>query len=312
MNAKTKGTLGKMALYGAALIWGSSFFLVKDQMDVFPPMRLLALRYTLATLLLTAVFWNKVRTSGFQDVWRSSSLGVILAVASVLQAVGLTDTTPGKNAFLTAIYCVLVPFLFWVVKRKRPEGKGFIAAFLCLVGIGLISLTDSLTIGYGDSLTLASGVLYAVHIVGIATLGRKTDPVRSIVFQFAVSSVLFWALDFVTPSKPFIAQPSNWLVVLYLAVFPTAIGFLLQLVGQKFAPPTGASLILSLESVFGVLFSVLFYGEVVPPRVFLGFLVVFAAIFLSESEIKWPLRRPKPSIVEHNVPEPGALAEEEA
>jgi drug/metabolite transporter (DMT)-like permease len=300
-----------MALYGAALIWGTSFFLVKGQMDVFPPAKLLALRYTIAALLLTAAFWKKIRSSDFEDVWRSSALGVILGAASLLQAVGITDTTPGKNAFLTAVYCVLVPFLFWVVRRKRPEGKGFIAATLCLIGIGLISLTENLTIGYGDSLTLASGVLYAAHIVGIATLGRKTDPVRSIVFQFAVSSVLFWAVDLATPSKPLAAQPVDWLVVLYLAVFPTAIGFLLQLVGQKFAPPTGASLILSLESVFGVLFSVLFYGEVVPPRVFVGFAVVFAAIFLSESEIKWPLHRPAPSPAEKDVPAPDALTAEE-
>lgn len=291
MNAKTKGLLGKLALYGAALIWGTSFFLVKAQMDVFPPEKLLALRYTVATLLLTAAFWKKIRSSCFDDVWRSSALGVILGVASLMQAVGITDTTPGKNAFLTAVYCVLVPFLFWAVRRKRPEGKGFAAAFLCLIGIGLISLTENLTIGYGDSLTLLSGVLYAAHIVGIATLGRKIDPMRSIVFQFAVSSALFWAVDLMTPSKPLVAQPADWLVVAYLAVFPTAIGFLLQLVGQKFAPPTGASLILSLESVFGVLFSVLFYGEVVPPRVFFGFVVVFAAIFLSESEIRWPMRR---------------------
>ena len=218
MNLKTKGALGKMALYGAALIWGTSFFLVKGQMDVFPPARLLALRYTIATLLLTAVFWKKIRSSCFEDIWRSSALGVILGVASLLQAVGITDTTPGKNAFLTAVYCVLVPFLFWVVKRKRPEGKGFAAAFLCLIGIGLISLTENLTIGYGDSLTLASGVLYAAHIVGIATLGRKTDPVRSIVFQFAVGSVLFWAVDLATPSAAVTAKPVDWLVGQYLTL----------------------------------------------------------------------------------------------
>jgi len=311
LNQKTKGTLGKLALYGAALIWGTSFFLVKGQMDVFPPAKLLALRYTLAALLLTAVFWKQVRSSGFEDVWRSSVLGLILGVASLFQAVGITDTTPGKNAFLTAIYCVLVPFLFWAVKRKRPEGKGFAAAFLCLIGIGLISLTQNLTIGYGDSLTLVSGLLYAGHIVGIATLGRKVDPLRSIVFQFAVSAALFWAVDLMTPSKPLSPQPVDWLVLLYLAIFPTALGFLMQLVGQKFAPPTGASLILSLESVFGVLFSVLFYGEVVPPRVLVGFVVVFAAIFLSEADIQWPLRRTVSSATPVDIPEPDALAAEE-
>ena len=291
MNPKSKNTLGKLALYGAALIWGTSFFLVKNQMDVFPPDRLLALRFTVAASLLALIFHKKIRTSSLSDIWRSVVLGGMLAVASLMQGFGITDTTPGKNAFLTAIYCVLVPFMFWMVKRRRPEGKSFVAAMMGLVGIGLISLTENLTIGWGDSLTLAGGVLYAAHIVGIATLGRNVDPVRSIVFQFATSAVIFWAVDAVTPSQSAQVAPMDWLVMLYLAIFPTAMGFLLQLVGQKFAPPAGASLILSLESVFGVLFSVIFYGEIVPPRVFAGFAVVFLAIVLSESDLKWPVRR---------------------
>lgn len=291
MNSKTRGVLGKLALYGAAIIWGTSFFLVKDQMNVFPPETLLAVRYSIATVLLALIFLKKVRTAARSDVWRSAILGVVLAAASILQAAGLTETTPGKSAFLTAIYCVLVPFMFWAVRRTRPEGKSFAAAFLCLMGIGLISLTQSFTVGYGDTMTLLGGVLYAVHIVGIATLGRHVDPVRSIVFQFATGSVIFWIVDLLTPFQPMTVAPLDWAVVLYLAAFPTAMGFLLQLIGQKFAPPAGASLILSLESVFGVLFSVIFYAEVVPPRVFAGFVVVFAAIFLSEADIKWPQRR---------------------
>lgn len=298
MNSKAKVTLGKLALYGAAIIWGTSFFLVKDQMDVFPPERLLAMRVTIAAPLLALIFHKKMRASSLSDIWRSAVLGAILAVASLMQAFGITDTTPGKNAFLTAIYCVLVPFMFWVVRRRRPEVKSFIAAMMCLVGIGLISLTENLTIGWGDSLTLAGGVLYAAHIVGVATIGRDVDPVRSVVFQFAACAVIFWVVDWVTPSQPAQVAPVDWLVMLYLAVFPTATGFLLQLVGQRYAPPAGASLILSLESVFGVLFSVIFYGEVVPPRVFAGFAVVFIAIVLSESDLKWPFARTKRVFVE--------------
>ena len=301
MNTLTQGRLGKLSLYGAALIWGTSFFLVKGQMDVFPPDTLLALRHTIGAGLLLLIFHKKIFSASFEDVWRSAALGAILAAASLLQTFGITGTTPGKNAFLTAVYCVLVPFLFWAVKRRRPEGKSFFAAFLCLIGIGLISLTQNLAVGWGDSLTLAGGLLYAVHIVGVATLGRKVDPVRAIVFQFAASALIFWAVDLITPAKPLNVQPVDWLVVLYLSVFPTAIGFLLQLIGQKYAPPAGASLILSLESVFGVLFSVLFYGEVVPPRVFVGFIVVFAAIFLSESELKWLPRRAATATIEEKT-----------
>ncbi len=291
MNHNTQGRLGKLALYGAAIIWGTAFFMIKNQMDVFPPDSLLALRYAIATPLLALVFWKKVRSSTLDDVWRSLVLGVILAAAMLVQSYGITDTTPGKNAFLTAIYCVLVPFIFWGVKRTRPEAKSFAAAFVGLIGIGLISLTENLSIGWGDGMTLVGGVLFAVHIVGIATMGRNIDPVRSVVFQFAACTAIFWIADWLTPSGPLAIGPMDWLTVLYLSVFPTALGFLLQLVGQKYAPPAGASLILSLESVFGVLFSVLFYGEVVPPRVFAGFAVVFAAIFISESDLKYARRR---------------------
>lgn len=291
MNTRTKGTLGKLALYAAAIIWGTSFFLVKNQMDVFAPERLLALRFSIAAALLTLIFFKKIRTATRSDMWRSAVLGVLLAVAGLMQTIGITDTTPGKNAFLTAIYCVIVPFLFWAVKRTRPATKSFFAAILGFIGIGLISLTKDLTVGFGDALTLLSGVLYAVHIVGIATLGKDVDPVRSIVFQLATCALIFWTVDFMTPAQPVNASPGDWAVVLYLAALPTAAGFLLQLIGQKNAPPAGASLILSLESVFGVLFSVIFYGEIVPPRVFLGFAVVFLAIFLSEADWKW-LRRP--------------------
>ena len=291
MKNKTQNVLGKLALYGAALIWGTSFFLVKGQMDVFPPDSLYALRYAIAAVLLAGIFWKRLKSSTFQDVWRSAILGVILTLATALQAYGLIGTTPGKNAFLTAIYCVIVPFIFWAVRKNRPEGKSFLAAFLCLIGIGLISLTKGLTVGWGDSLTLLGGVLFAAHIVGIATLGRDVDPVRSIVFQFATSGLIFFIIDLCTPSAPTRVTSTDWLVVLYLSVLPTALGFLLQLIGQKIAPPAGASLILSLESVFGVLFSVLFYGEVVSPRVFLGFTVVFSAVFLSESTLKFPKRR---------------------
>jgi drug/metabolite transporter (DMT)-like permease len=290
LNVKTRGALGKLALFGAAIIWGTSFFLVKGQVDVFAPVTLLAIRHTIATALLALIFHKKIRASTKSDVARSALLGVILAAAAIVQTTGITETTPGKNAFLTAVYCVIVPFLFWAVKKKRPEGKSFVAAFLCLLGIGLISLTDQLRIGYGDGLTLISGVLFAAHIVGIATVGRDVDPVRSIVFQFATCTVIFWAAHLLTAPQAGNVTPGDWAVVLYLAVFPTATGFLLQMIGQKYAPPTGASLILSLESVFGVLFSVLFYGEVVQARVFWGFAVVFAAIALSEVEFG-PLKR---------------------
>ena len=131
--------------------------------------------------------------------------------------------------------------------------------------------------GWGDSLTLLGGLLYAAHIVGVATLGRKVDlRARHRNPSSRPAAAIFWMVDLITPARghEHTAGELGWWSCT-CRLFPTSIGFLLQLVGQKFAPPAdGASLILSLESVFGVLFSVLFYGEVVQPRVLVGFAVV--------------------------------------
>lgn len=284
-NARSK-VLSRCALFAAAIIWGTSFFLVKVSVDVFPPAMLLAIRFTIATLLLGAVFHKKVLRMGRAGAVRSAGVGVFLAAASLFQAVGITGTSPGKNAFLTAIYCVLTPFLFWAAIKKRPAGRSFFAAAICLLGIGLVSLTDQLTVERGDLLTLIGGLFFACHIVAIATLGRRVDPMALTVVQFAATAVICWIYSLLFETMQGVVAWENLLTVLYLAVFPTGMGFLLQTYGQKNATPQAASLILSLESVFGVLFSVLFYGERLTARLVVGFVVIFASVVVSEVEWK--------------------------
>ena len=107
---------------------------------------------------------------------RGALLGFLLFAAYTLQTLGLVETTPGKNAFLTAIYCILVPFLFWMVTKKRPDIYNCLAGVLCLGGIGLVSLTAGFSIGMGDALTMAGGIIYAMHIVVVGTGEPRRGP----------------------------------------------------------------------------------------------------------------------------------------
>lgn len=284
MKAKEERILKKTALFMAALIWGSTFVVVKNAVDNIPPNLLLAIRFTLGSLILGTIFWKRLKKMTKEDLVAGIIIGICLFSAYCSQTIGITDTTPGKNAFLTAVYCVIVPFLYWFVDRVKPGGSRIFAAVICIVGIGLVSLTDGLSIRMGDALTLLGGFLYAVHIVAIVKCGKGKDPVVLTILQFATAAVLSWIVTLTFETMP---QTAVWNVnvvfgILYLAVFGTTIAMLLQNVGQKGTNPSAAAILLSLESVFGVLFSVLLYEERPTMQMIIGFVLIFVAVLVSE------------------------------
>ena len=121
INGNIKKTAPKLALFMSALIWGSSFIVMKSTVDAIPIFTLLAIRFTAAFVILRLVFIKRLKKIRLDDIWKGAVIGFCLFAAYVTQTIGITDTTPGKNAFLTAIYCVIVPFLFWLVNKTKPD-----------------------------------------------------------------------------------------------------------------------------------------------------------------------------------------------
>lgn len=287
MNDTLKRILPKFALFSAALIWGSSFFIVKNTVDIFPTNFLLAIRFTIGCLLLCVLFPKKLTQLNRTCFWQGIVLGLLIFTAYCIQTIGLTDTTPGKNAFLTAAYCILVPFLYWITDKRRPDLYNFSAAFLCLAGIGLVSFDGSFSMRFGDAMTLISALFFAAHIVAGARFGGKSDPILLTILQFGTAAVCSWVLGFTTETFPKEIPLNAALGLLYLAVFATTIALLLQNIGLKYADPTSGAILLSLESVFGVLFSMLFYQERLTLRLGAGFLLIFIAVILSETKLSF-------------------------
>ncbi len=277
----------KLALFGASLIWGSSFLIMKNSVDAISPHFLLALRFTIGCLLLSLIFHRRLKQLNASYFIKGGLIGLFLFLAYSLQTIGLTGTTPGKNAFLTAIYCVIVPFLYWAVDRKKPDVFHLSAAFLTILGIGLVSLTSSLTIEYGDAFTMAGGFFYAAHMVAVAKLTRDKDPVLITILQFGYAALISWIIALLSEDMTLPMEAGVLSGVLYLSVFATAVALLLQNVGQKYTNPAPAAIILSLEAVFGVLFSVIFYGEEVDIKLLFGFLLIFLAVIISETKLSF-------------------------
>lgn len=289
MNEKLMRRLAKPMLFAAAFIWGSSFFIMKDALDALPVQYLLAIRFTTGAVLLGLLCWKKWKIFTPDYLWRGAVIGGFLYLAYSVQTYGLALTTPSKNAFLTAVYCVLVPFFYWAFAKVKPDRYNVIAAVLCVAGVGLVSLTGNLTVDPGDGLTLVSAVFYASHIVAVAKVSQGKDIYLLTVFQFAFSGLYAWIGGAVTETFPMqaLAQPEVLLPLAYLAVMATTVALLFQNVGQVWSDPASASVILSLESVFGVLCSVVFAGDQVNGRMLLGFALIFIAVVCSETKFSF-------------------------
>ena len=255
--------VAKLSLLLATLIWGSSFIIMKDALDDITTYYLLAIRFTGAFVLLGIVFWKKWKHINKDVMAAGFIMGTALIAAYAFQTFGLMDTTPGKNAFLTAGYCILVPFLFWGVAGIRPDKFNVIAAVLCIVGIGLVALDDNLSVGRGDLLTLVCCVFYALHIVVSAKFTRTMDVMLLTIGQFFFAALWSWVQAFLFEPPLIVSEMGTeiWMVLGYLCVFATAGALGLQTFGLKYTSPSAGALILSLESVFGVIFSIMVGAE---------------------------------------------------
>lgn len=284
--------LASFGLLLASIIWGGAYVAVMSSLDMIPPLYVMAIRFTIALIGLSLVFFKRLKKITKGDLIAGIVLGVLMFMSYIFQTYGLKYTTASKNAFLTTSYVVMVPFLNWMISRKKPDSYGIFAAFLAIVGIGFLSLQGDMSINPGDLLTLMCGVFFALHLIYIDRFTVKSDPIILTVLQIGVSGILSWiCAPLVDGALPSIqgGQAMSELVMslLYLGIASTMVGFLLQNIGQKYTEPSTAALLLSMESVFGVLFSVLMLGEVLSVRMAYGCILIFVAIIISETKLEF-------------------------
>lgn len=286
LDTRKRTLLAEAALLLAGLIWGSGFVVMKNTLSALPINWLLALRFLIAAILLCAVLWRKVIRANKAALIAGGVCGVLLYLAYYMQTAGLQFTTAGNNAFLTAVYVVLVPFLHWAVSKKSPGPRAVIAGCLCLAGVGVIALQSNFTVNTGDALTLLCGVLYALHIMAVSRFTRQgVDVLLLTALQFVGTTVCAATVGLVFepfPAALVLLAPETFLSLLYLGIGCTLLALLLQNIGLRFAPPSHASLLMSTEAPFGFLFGIIFLAEPFTLRFALGAGLIAGSIVLSE------------------------------
>ncbi len=269
--------LAALGMLFTAAIWGFAFVVVKDSLNDVSAAYMIAIRFTIATISVGILFFKRLKKINVQYLKKAGLIGIFLYLAYITQTIGCNFTTPGKNAFLTTFYVVLVPFMGWIVYKKRPSWYVFLAVFLQVLGIGCLSLGDDVKSGFcfnfGDFLTLVCAVFFCLQMFFQAYFSRNSkenDPVVYAFIQFAVGAVLAWLVApfydaeknvFTLNLQPFSAidfTGKGFLMsALYLGLASTAVAFVVQNIGLRFLNPALATILLSFESVFGMLFSIL-------------------------------------------------------
>lgn len=279
----------KLMLVAMALIWGYSFLTMKTVLDTVPTFMLLACRFLLSAVIMFIIFRKRIKAHFNREYLGFGVLmGCVIWSAYAAQTLGLVDTTPGKNAFLTGTYCILVPFIALILFKERVTKWHIASALLCLVGVGFVAL-DNFSIQMGDLMTLVGAVFFAVDMAVVGHIGRTRDV--SVLTSWMFLFVGLFSLAATTAFEPRVPA-EQWTPeivgqLVFLAVVCTTIGLLLQNQALSHVPPATGSLLLSLESPSGVLFSVLMAGEVLTGKLIFGFVLIFLSIVLSETHFSF-------------------------
>lgn len=276
----------RLLLLLASLIWGVAFVAQVLGMDSVGPYTFNGFRFILGSIALLPVLFmypsgkNPVPTS--IPLWLAFLLvGIPLFFGATLQQVGLQYTTASKASFLTANYLILVPLTGLFLGHPLLRNH-IIGAILALIGVYYISITEDFSISLGDGLMLICALAFTVQIHMLNYLTQRFSPVLLSCGQFFVTGFLNLILAF-TFEEPSISglQGALW-PILYTGIMSTSIAYTLQAVGQKYLPPTEASMILSMEMVFGGLSGIFFLDESFTIRQYIGIIAMTIGVFLSQ------------------------------
>ena len=295
-----------------ALIWGVAFVAQSSGGDAVGPYTFNCIRSFIGSIVLIPVIklsdrlhWTRKKPESREDkrnlLISGISCGIVLALASNLQQVGIWLGTPvGKAGFLTACYTILVPILGLFIKKKCGWNI-WLGVMIAVVGLYLLCINGSFSIQFSDLLLLLCALSFAIQILIIDHYVDMVDGVRMSCIQFLVcgviSAVPMFFVDMglsaaeVSEWARALADPYAWIPILYAGVMSCGIAYTFQIIGQRGMNPTVASLLMSLESVFSVLAGWVLLNQALSVREIFGCVLIFGAVVLAQLQLPQRLSR---------------------
>jgi drug/metabolite transporter (DMT)-like permease len=264
-----------------AFFWGLGFVAMKDSLSVYPTFWLLFFRFCGGSLLVGCCFFRRIARCSRNDLVGGAIIGVFLFLGMSIQTLGLNYTTAGKQAFLTASYVIMVPLLVWGLRKKFPGWVSIVGSLVCFTGMGFLTDVGG-PLNVGDVLTVICAVFFAGQIIAIEHYSAQGDPLVLTFMQFCVTAVLSLGGAFLFDGSLVPRGTEGLLTIAFATFFCTFLCFLIQNVAQKYTSSAHASILLGLESVFGLLGGIVFLGEIFTFRMGAGCALIFASVLLVE------------------------------
>lgn len=268
-------------LLSVAVIWGWGFIAGKIALETASPQWILFFRFSIAAICILALFFKQIKNADKACVRWGILIGLLQFAALFVQLFALQYTTTAKQSFLAATYVLFTPFAARILYRKKILPKNYIASLLALAGIAFLSLRGSAEIQIGDFITLGFALLFSAQIVIVGNLPEKCETIPITFYQTLASAVFAGIAAFCMGIPNELFSIHSWTGIVYLGVINTAVALGLQNFAQKYTSESHAALLLSLESVFGLLFSILYYGDILTLRMAIGCALIFAALLVS-------------------------------
>ena len=277
MKKLVKRYIAESGLLLIGILWGMGFVTVKIGLNAgMNTFYLMWLRFLGSFVLLSILFRKKIKKVSKDDLKAGVILGIIQYFGYVFQTYGAAHTTVGKNAFFTAINVIIVPYIFWMLNKKRPDIFSFSASIICMIGVGIMSLDGNLSFTHlnkGDVMTIISAFFFALQVAYTGYFGRKVHPMNLVLLQMLVGGLLFAGTQFATSGLREVIplHGETLMAIIYAVVFSTAIPMLLQ--------------IYSTESMFAPIFAFFVLGEIMTLRVALGAVFILFSVVVSETKL---------------------------
>ena len=291
MKKLVKRYIAESGLLLIGILWGMGFVTVKIGLNAgMNTFYLMWLRFLGSFVLLSILFRKKIKKVSKDDLKAGLILGIIQYFGYVFQTYGAANTTVGKNAFFTAINVIIVPYIFWMLNKKRPDIFSFSASIICLIGVGIMSLDSNLNFTHlnkGDVMTIISAFFFALQVAYTGYFGRKVHPMNLVLLQMLVGGLLFAGTQFATSGLREVIplHGETLMAIIYAVVFSTAIPMLLQIYCQRLTTATRASILMSTESMFAPIFAFFVLGEIMTLRVALGAVFILFSVVVSETKL---------------------------
>lgn len=271
-----------LALAFVALIWGSTFVVVKNALDTVGPLTYVAWRFWLAAIFLAVLFHRRTRRVRRAELLAGGLIGVWLALGYLFQTVGLQTTTSAKAGFITGLSVVIVPVLATLLLR-RPPGRGAVLGIAAAtVGLGFLSLDRNLTVQEGDLWVLGCAFAFALHIVTVAHFSPHHDPIRLSLVQIAAVAPIATAAAFAFETPRLDLPAATWVAIAFTGITATALAFGVQVAVQRYTTSTHTALLFSLEPVFAALFGWWLAQESLGTKELVGCALILAGMLVAE------------------------------